>query len=214
MILADSPELALKATKLVKVTYKNKKPIVVTVQEAIKDSKRVVTDFPDFFGFKPAPVAIGDTKQEESRNDVQIIEGDIDMGKQYHFFMETLSAVCRPMEDNQLKLYVTTQWMDFVQNLVMGCTGLAKNKIDVEVRRLGGGYGGKCTPSFFIACAVAVACRKVNKPVRFVMDLKTCMSFISMREQYFNQYKASIDKNGLLQSVDVTYNVACRKVNK
>ena len=207
LILADTPELALKATELVKVTYKNKQPVVVDVKEAIKDSKRVVNDFPDFFGFKPAPVAIGETAKEEARDDVQIIEGDLELGKQYHFFMETLTAVCRPMEDNQLKMYVTTQWMDFTQNLIMGATGLPKNKIDIEVRRLGGGYGGKCTPSFFLAVATAVACRKVNKPIRFVMDLKSTMSFIGMREQYFAQYKAGVDKDGLLQSIDVTYNV-------
>ena len=173
----------------------------------MKDSNRVVTDFPDFFGFKPAPVVIGETAKERAREDVQVIEGDIDLGKQYHFYMETLATVCRPMEDNQIKLYVTTQWMDFTQNLVMGCTGLPKNKIDVEVRRLGGSYGGKCTPSWFIACATAVACRKVNKPVRLVLDLKSNMSFIGMREQYFAQYKAGVDKDGLLQSLDVTYNV-------
>ena len=209
LILADTPELAHKAVDLVKVTYKNKKPVVVTVGEAMKDPKRVVTDFPDFFGFKPAPMAVGDTKEQESRNDVQVIEGDIDLGKQYHFFMEGLTAVCRPMEDNQIKMYVTTQWMDFAQNIIMGATGLPKNKIDIEVRRLGGGYGGKCTPSFFIAAATAVACRKVNKPVRMVMDLKSIMSFIGMREEYYAQYKVGVDQAGMLQSVDITINVGC-----
>ena len=36
LILADTRELALEAVKLVQVTYKNKKPIVTTIQEGMK----------------------------------------------------------------------------------------------------------------------------------------------------------------------------------
>ena len=57
--------------------------------------------------------------------------------------METLSALCIPKEDNQIQLYATTQWMDFTQNLVAAVLGIQVNQIDMEVRRIGGGYGGK-----------------------------------------------------------------------
>ena len=88
------------------------------------------------------------------------------MGSQYHYYMETLSAVCRPKEDKQIELICTTQWMDFTQSLVAAALGIPKNHIDMSVKRLGGGYGGKCTPTMLIACATAVACWKTNKPVR------------------------------------------------
>ena len=89
-------------------------------------------------------------------------------GSQYHFYMETLSALCIPKEDNQIQLYATTQWMDFTQNLVAAALGIQINQIDMEVRRLGGGYGGKGIASFFVATATAVASWKVNKPVRYI----------------------------------------------
>ena len=82
--------------------------------------------------------------------------------------METLSALCIPKEDNQIQLYATTQWMDFTQNLVAAALGIQINQIDMEVRRLGGGYGGKGIASFFVATATAVASWKVNKPVRYI----------------------------------------------
>ena len=90
-------------------------------------------------------------------------------GSQYHFYMETLSALCIPKEDNQIQLYATTQWMDFTQNLVAAALGIQINQIDMNVRRLGGGYGGKYVPAFFVATATAVASWKVNKPVRYVL---------------------------------------------
>ena len=74
------------------------------------------------------------------------------------------------------------------------------------MRRIGGGYGGKATPSFFIACATAVASWKVNKPVSFVMDLKTNSEFTGKRGDYLAKYKAGVDSNGLIQFVDITFN--------
>ena len=74
------------------------------------------------------------------------------------------------------------------------------------MRRIGGGYGGKAVPSLFIACATAVASWKVNKPVSFVMDLKTNMEFTGKRGDYLAKYKAGVDSNGLIQFVDIDLN--------
>jgi xanthine dehydrogenase/oxidase len=202
LILADTPDLAHKAVQLVKVTYKNKKPIVSNIRDAMKDPARVVQELPDFFGFCPKQVRVGDTAEQVKRDDLTTIEGEFEMGSQYHFYMETLTALCRPVEDNQIQLYASTQWMDFSQNLVAAALGIQKNHIDMQVRRLGGGYGGKATPAFFVAVASAVACWKINKPVRIVMDLKTNMTFTGMREPYVAKYKAGVDKDGLLQFVE------------
>ena len=60
--------------------------------------------------------------------------------------------------------------------------------------------------AFFIATAVAVASWKINKPVRMVLDLKSNMSFVGIREPYVAQYKAGVDSEGLLQFVDITFN--------
>ena len=58
LILADTPELALKAAKAVKVSYKNLKPVVTNIRDAMKDENRVVNEFPDFFGFRPVHLKV------------------------------------------------------------------------------------------------------------------------------------------------------------
>lgn len=167
LILADTKELALEAVKLVKVTYKNKKPLVTTLRDGMADESRQTTNFPEFWGYCPKQVKVGDSAEEEKKEGLTTIEGELELGSQYHYYMETLSAVCRPKEDKQIQLWVTSQWMDFTQSLVASTLGIPKNHIDMEVKRLGGGYGGKCTPAMWIACATAVASWKVNKPVRY-----------------------------------------------
>ena len=149
LILADTPELAHKAVKMVKVTYKNKQKICVELKDAMKDQNRIVTEFPDFFGFSPKPVEIGNVAEQEGRDDLTTIEGEIDLGSQYHYYMETLTAMCRPKEDNQIQLWANTQWMDFTQSLVAGALGIQKNHIDMYVRRIGGGYGGNLWMKLF-----------------------------------------------------------------
>ena len=102
--------------------------------------------------------------------------------------METLSALCIPKEDNQIQLYASTQWIDFTQNLVAAALGIQINQIDMQVRRLGGGYGGKATPSFFLATATAVASWKVNKPVRYVCMLGILFYFFLTSLNIFTRF--------------------------
>ena len=135
LILADSLELAVKALSLVKVTYKNKKSLVTKIRDGLKpqNSDRLVANFPMFWGMSPKNEKIGDTTEQEKRDDVVKIEGELELGSQYHFYMETLSSICIPKEDNQIQLYASTQWIDFTQNLVASALGIGVNQIDMQV---------------------------------------------------------------------------------
>ena len=135
LILADSLELAVKALSLVKVTYKNKKSLVTKIRDGLKpqNSDRLVANFPMFWGMSPKNEKIGDTTEQEKRDDVVKIEGELELGSQYHFYMETLSSICIPKEDNQIQLYASTQWIDFTQNMVSLALGIGVNQIDMQV---------------------------------------------------------------------------------
>ena len=73
--------MAQKAAKLVKVTYKNKQPLITTIQEGVKSKDRVTTDFYDFFGNSPHPVKVGDSEKQEKREDLTKIEGEFELGQ-------------------------------------------------------------------------------------------------------------------------------------
>ena len=79
LILADSSEIAHQAVDLVKITYKNKQPLITNIQDGIKSPDRVIKDFPEFFGYAPKAVQLGDPK-EKDRDDLIKIEGEFELG--------------------------------------------------------------------------------------------------------------------------------------
>ena len=79
LILADSSEIAHQAVDLVKITYKNKQPLITNIHDGIKSPDRVIKDFPEFFGMQTKAVQMGDPK-EKDRDDLIKIEGEFELG--------------------------------------------------------------------------------------------------------------------------------------
>ena len=61
----------------------------------------------------------------------------------------------------------------------------------MELRRIGGGYGGKISRQNVTAAAAAVAARKLQQPVRVVLDLNTAMTMCGWREPFLSKYEVS-----------------------
>lgn len=75
------------------------------------------------------------------------------------------------------------------------------NRINVEVRRLGGGFGAKTTKVCQVACACAVAAHVLNQPVRVAVDLSTNMRMIGKRLAYHVTYDVDVDSSGKIHSL-------------
>jgi xanthine dehydrogenase/oxidase len=77
--------------------------------------------------------------------------------------------------------------------------------LNLKVKRLGGGYGGKISRSSQIACACALAAHLLNRPVRFVMTLEANMSSIGKRYACINNYEVEFDHDGKIVKLDNDY---------
>merc|ERR1719481_1231077 len=75
-------------------------------------------------------------------NSDRVIQGRFKMGSQYHMHMETHVAVVTPTE-NGFNIEIPTQSVDMVQTLVAYALNIQAHRININVRRLGGAYGGK-----------------------------------------------------------------------
>lgn len=84
-----------------------------------------------------------------------VISGQTECGSQYHFHMETQTALVIPLEDCYT-VYSATQWTDSVQAAVADVLGVSTSSVDVSVKRIGGAYGSKITRANLIAAACAV----------------------------------------------------------
>jgi len=76
-------------------------------------------------------------------------------------------------------------------------------RVNMQSRRIGGGFGGKASRLTQVAAACAIAATALSKPVRIQLDLESNMALAGGRMPYYCKYKAGVDKNGLLQAVDM-----------
>ena len=88
------------------------------------------------------------------------LSATIVMGGQDHFYLEGQIAVALPQEDGGMLVHSSTQHPTEVQSIVAHALGLSSNRVIVQCRRMGGGFGGKETQPALIAAAAAVLARK------------------------------------------------------
>jgi len=193
LIVADSFEVAHKASRMVKIAYKNKRIPILSIKEALKYEERVSS--------APVgdPIIEGDIKNEHA-NAEKTITGEFNSGSQYHFHLETQTCICRPIEDG-LDVFCATQNVDLVQRTIASNLNMKESDINMTVRRLGGAYGGKISNPNIPAVACAVAATKLNRPVRLSMDLRSNMEMLGKRLPYLTKYKASVDTDGKISAI-------------
>lgn len=74
---------------------------------------------------KPSVIKVGDAKGAISKAD-HVISGQVAVGYQYHFHLETHACLCVPEEEGYT-VYSSTQWTANVQTAVAGVLGIPNN---------------------------------------------------------------------------------------
>uniref|UniRef100_T1P8E3 Molybdopterin-binding domain of aldehyde dehydrogenase n=1 Tax=Musca domestica TaxID=7370 RepID=T1P8E3_MUSDO len=181
IVVAETNALANRAAEVVKLTYEGGSTEVLStlkeVLNAAAASDRIRHEI------KSESTQAG-TSIDAHKANAEVFDvsgkGELDMGLQYHFFLEPHTTVAVPTGGG-LQLYVATQFMDLTQDIVAKMLGVHSNEVQVKTHRLGGGYGGKATRCNFLACAAALAAYKLNRPVRFVQSIESAMESFGKR---------------------------------
>ncbi|XP_018588995.1 xanthine dehydrogenase/oxidase isoform X1 [Scleropages formosus] len=194
-IVADTQAHAQRAAKAVKITYKELKP-VVTIQEAISCKS---------FYQPTRKIEQGNIEEGFKKAD-HILEGEMHIGGQEHFYLETNCTLAVPRgEDGEMEMFVSTQSTSKTQMLVAKALGVPANRIVCRVKRMGGGFGGKECRSTILSTVVAVAAQKLKKPVRCMLDRDEDMLVTGGRHPFLGRYKVGFMKTGRIVSLEVTY---------
>ncbi|XP_030645465.1 xanthine dehydrogenase/oxidase [Chanos chanos] len=194
-IVADTQAHAQRASKAVKISYEELKP-VVTIQEAIENES---------FYEPVRTLQRGDVAQGFRESD-HILQGEMHIGGQEHFYLETNCTLAVPKgEDGEMELFVSTQSASKTQSLVAKALGVPASRIVCRVKRMGGGFGGKESRSTILSTVVAVAAQKVKRPVRCMLDRDEDMLVSGGRHPFFGRYKVGYMKNGRVKALEVTY---------
>uniref|UniRef100_A0A8C9S671 Aldehyde oxidase 5 n=1 Tax=Scleropages formosus TaxID=113540 RepID=A0A8C9S671_SCLFO len=195
-VVAESREQAKRAAERVRVTYDDLSPVFFTIEEAIQHQS--------FFNPK-RKLERGNVDEAFGKVD-RILEGEMYMGGQEHFYMETQGLIAVPRgEDGEMDLYVATQHAAFTQEVVGHTLGVDSNKITCHVKRLGGGFGGKVMKIASLSAIAATAAYKTGRAVRCVLDRGDDMLITSGRHPFLGKYKVGFMNDGTILAADITY---------
>lgn len=194
VVVAKTHNIAQEAAKKVRVTYANteQKP-VITIKDAIasNDQKRIQKTF-------------SQAAARKGNNTKHVIKGKFECGGQYHYTMETQTCVCVPCEDG-LDVYPSSQFVDLIQGTIADLLNMQNNRINIRVRRLGGGYGAKISRANMVACACALVSFKMNRPARMILTIEDNMRAVGKRYSNNQEYEIGVDDDGLIQYLNTKF---------
>ena len=192
-VAASTPEAARQAAMAAVVEYEDL-PAVLDVKEALK-ARHFVLD---------SHVQQRGDYRNGSGHARHRIRGTLEIGGQEHFYLETQVSAVMPTEDGGMIVYCSTQNPTEVQKLVAEVLGTSMNAIEVDMRRMGGGFGGKETQAAFPACLCAVVARLTGRPAKMRLARADDMLATGKRHPFHVEYEVGFDDDGRLSGVHLT----------
>jgi xanthine dehydrogenase large subunit len=124
-----------------------------------------------------------------------VFEGKTETNGQEHLYIETQGAYAVPKENGGVLVYSSTQGPTAVQRAVSKVTGLPMHRIEIDVTRLGGGFGGKEDQANTWAALCALAATVLRKPVKYSLHRMEDMRMTGKRHPYSSDFKIGLDNN-------------------
>ena len=198
MVYAETALQAQAAARAVKIVYKDL-PAILTIDEAIEAN----SFFPHHRILKKGAAIDGSIEDAFGTCD-RIFQGTTKMGGQEHFYLETNAALVIPhTEDGSMEVWSSTQNTMEVQEFVSQVTGVPSNRINVRVRRMGGAFGGKESRSAPIASILAIAAKKVKRPMRCMLNRDEDMMTSGQRHPVQARWRVGVMNDGKLVALDM-----------
>ncbi|MYM21766.1 xanthine dehydrogenase molybdopterin binding subunit [Duganella sp. FT135W] len=195
IVVADSHDNARRAARKALVTYEEL-PAIFTPQEAKAAGSYVLP---------PMQLKRGDY-QAAFEGAPRVVKGQLFVGGQEQFYLEGQIAYAVPKEDNGMLVQCSTQHPSEMQHVVAHALGVHSHKVQVECRRMGGGFGGKESQSALWAASAGIAAAKLRRPVKLRADRDDDMLVTGKRHCFFYEYEVGYDDSGkiLAAKVDMT----------
>jgi xanthine dehydrogenase large subunit len=198
VVVAETRDQARRAVGRARIATAPSMP-VIDVDDALVAGATVLDDY---------KFERGETIDELERSPRRVT-GEFRIGGQEHFYLEGQVAFAVPGEDGDMLVQSSTQHPTEVQHVVARSLGLNDNAVTVEVRRMGGGFGGKESQATQWAALAALAARKTGRPCKIRLDRDDDMSMTGKRHDFRVDYSAGFSREGNLRSVDVTLSARC-----
>ncbi len=199
LVVAESHLEARKAARLGRIEYEEL-PAILTIDDALAADSR----------FEGGPVIWERGGCERALAAApRRLKGRIEIGGQEHFYLEGQAALAEPMDDGGMRVHSSTQHPTEIQHKVAHALGMAMAMVRVEVRRMGGGFGGKESQGNALAVACAVAARLTGRACKMRYDRDDDMIITGKRHDFRIEYEVGFDDGGRLLAVDFVQYARC-----
>ncbi|MFC3851239.1 xanthine dehydrogenase molybdopterin binding subunit [Salinispirillum marinum] len=191
-VAANSMDIARQAAQAAIIEYEDLDP-VLDVVEALEKQHFVLDPHQHKRGD-----AVGALAQAPNR-----LQGELHIGGQEHFYLETQISSVMPTEDGGMIVYTSSQHPTEIQKLVASVLGVPMHRVTTDMRRMGGGFGGKETQAAGPACLCAVIAHLTKRPTKMRLARVDDMLMTGKRHPFYARYDVGFDDQGVLQGVKI-----------
>ena len=198
-VIAETRDIARRAARKAKIEYRDLAHWS-DIDGALENGGALVTS--------PMTLSRGEAKTEMA-NAARRLKGQMRIGGQEHFYLEGQIAMAIPGEDDEVAVWSSTQHPSEIQHIVGHVLNIPSNAVTVNVRRMGGGFGGKETQGNQFAALAAIAAKKLKRSIKFRPDRDEDMAATGKRHDFMVDYELGFDEEGRIHAVDATYAARC-----
>ncbi|MCT4656983.1 MAG: xanthine dehydrogenase molybdopterin binding subunit [Cohaesibacter sp.] len=202
-VVAQSRDQARRAAKAAQIDY-DPLPACLTIEE-VRATKGFTAE-----SYVSPPLKLERGKVDDAfRKASNRLQGQMVVGGQDHMYLEGHIAFAIPAEDEDVVVYSSTQHPSEAQHMVAHVLGIATSAVTVNVRRMGGGFGGKETQMNLFAAVAALAAKKWNRPVKLRPDRDDDMQATGKRHDFVIDYDVAFDDEGRIEAVEGDFAARC-----
>jgi xanthine dehydrogenase large subunit len=195
VLLAGESRAALAAAKRLVKLRVEPQPAILSIDAAVKAGS---------FSGPLRTIVCGDVDRGLAAAD-HVIEGQLSIAGQEHFYFEPQSAIVCPEERGGLVVYSSTQHTSEVQAVVAEVCGLPFNRVTCICRRMGGAFGGKETQAAHVAAMAGLVARLAGRPARMTLTRDDDMAITGKRHAFQSRYRAGFQRDGSLTALVVEH---------
>lgn len=191
-VYAESYEQARVAARKADISY-DELPAVMTPEEAHRQESYVVP---------PMRLIRGDARAAIDKA-AHRLGGKLSVGGQEHFYLEGQISYVLPTEDRGFHVHCSTQHPTEMQTILCHLLNLRSHQVQVEMRRMGGGFGGKESQSALFCCVAALGAHVLGRPVKLRLDRDDDMMISGKRHCFIYDYEVGYDDDGRISAARV-----------
>jgi len=197
-VAATTHNLARRAARLARVDYETDIPDVTIEEGWAKQS----------FVRPSHRQQCGDSELELTKADCRL-NGELQIGGQEQMYLEGQASLCIPTEEGGMLVHTSSQNPTEGQKLVAEVLDVPMNLVTVDVRRMGGAFGGKETNANQWACIAALLAKKTGRPVKIRLSRADDIMTTGKRHHFVSRYSVGFSRQGALSALEMELAAGC-----